>query len=77
MLSYWIVAISAIPNGMENIYKGYGNSYSSYESNTKYGIKLQLVFDYLTQTLEQLNITEGIRSDQLYRRHLSNISSND
>ncbi|MFL3876156.1 hypothetical protein wTkk_001001 [Wolbachia endosymbiont of Trichogramma kaykai] len=77
MLSYWIVAISAIPNGMENIYKGYGTSYSVYESNTKYRIKLQLVFDYLTQTLEQLNITEGIRSDQGYRRHLSNISSND
>ncbi|MFP3033054.1 MAG: IS4 family transposase [Wolbachia sp.] len=67
----------SLPNGMENIYKGYGTSYSGYESNTKSEIKLQLVFDYLTQTLEQLNITEGIRSDQGYRRHLSNISSND
>lgn len=56
---------------MENMYKGYGTSYSGYESNTKSGIKLQLVFDYLNQTFDQLNITEGIRSDQGYREHLS------
>lgn len=74
MLSYWTVAL---PNSMENMYKGYGTSYSGYESNTKSGIKLQLVFDYLNQTLTQLNITEGIRSDQGYRRYLSNISNND
>ena len=49
---------------MENMYKGYSTSHSGYESNTKSGIKLQLVFDYLNQTLTQLNITEGIRSDQ-------------
>ncbi len=42
---------------MEDMYKGYGTSYSGYESNTKSGIKLQLVFDYLKQTLDQLNIT--------------------
>ncbi|WP_114517839.1 IS4 family transposase, partial [Wolbachia endosymbiont of Cylisticus convexus] len=65
----------SLPNSMEDMYKGY--SYSGYESNTKSGIKLQLVFDYLNQTLDQLNITEGIRSDQGYRSHLSNISSND
>lgn len=62
---------------MEDIYKGYGTSYSGYESNTKSGIKLQLVFDYLNQTLDQLDLTEGIRSDQGYRNHLSNISIDD
>ncbi|MFP3023287.1 MAG: IS4 family transposase [Wolbachia sp.] len=67
----------SLPNSMENMYKGYGTSYSGYESNTKSGIKLQLAFDYLNQTFDQLNITEGIRSDQGYREHLSNISSND
>ncbi|WP_264336711.1 MULTISPECIES: IS4-like element ISWosp7 family transposase [unclassified Wolbachia] len=67
----------SLPNSMEDMYKGYGTSYSGYESNTKSGIKLQLVFDYLNQTLDQLNITEGIRSDQGYRSHLSNISNND
>ncbi len=41
------------------------------------GIKLQLVFDYLNQTLDQLNIKEGVRSDQGYREHLIDISSND
>ncbi len=51
----------SLPNSMEDMYKGYGTSYSGYESNTKSGIKLQLVFDYLNQTLDQLNITEGIR----------------
>lgn len=50
---------------------------SGYESNTKSGIKLQLVFDYMNQIIDQLNLTEGIRSDQGYRKHLSNISSND
>ncbi len=72
--SYWIVAL---PNSMENMYKRYGTSYIGYESNTKSGIKLQLVFDYLNQTLDQLNITEGIRSDQGYREHLSDVSSDD
>ncbi|MCM1002699.1 IS4 family transposase, partial [Wolbachia pipientis] len=67
----------SLPNSMEDMYKGYGTSYSGYASNTKSGVKLQLVFDYLNQALDQLNITEGIRSDQGYRRHLSNISSND
>ncbi len=67
----------SLPNSMEDMYKGYGTSYSGYESNTKSGIKLQLVFDYLNQTLDQLNITEEIRSDQGYRSHLSNISNND
>nr|AGQ80834.1 transposase [Wolbachia endosymbiont of Paederus fuscipes] len=67
----------SLPNSMEDMYKGYGTSYSGYESNTKSRIKLQLVFDYLNQTLDQLNITEGIRSDQGYRSHLSNISNND
>lgn len=38
---------------MENLYKGYGTSYKGYESNTKSGIKLQLVFDYLNQTLDR------------------------
>lgn len=57
----------SLPNSMENMYKGYGTSYSGYESNNKSDIKLQLVFDYLNQTFDQLNITEGIRSDQGYR----------
>jgi len=67
----------SLPNNMENMYKGYGTSYSDYESNAKSGIKLQILFDYLNQTLDQLNLTEGIRSDQGYRSHLSNISTND
>jgi hypothetical protein len=67
----------SLPNNMENMYKGYATSYSGYESNTKSGIKLQLVFDYVNQVLDQLNLTEGIRSDQGYRRYLSNISNND
>ncbi len=67
----------SLPNSMKNLYKGYGTSYKGYESNTKSGIKLQLVFDYLNQTLDQLNITEGVRSDQGYREHLIDISSND
>ncbi len=74
VLNYWTVVL---PNSMEEMYKGYGTSYSGYESNTKSGIKLQLVFDYMNQIIDQLNLTEGIRSDQGYRKHLSNISSND
>ncbi len=52
-----------LPNSMEEMYKGYGTSYSGYESNTKSGIKLQLVFDYMNQIIDQLNLTEGVRSD--------------
>lgn len=38
---------------------------------------VQVLFDYLNQTLDQLNLTEGIRSDQGYRGHLSSISDGD
>jgi hypothetical protein len=41
------------------MYKGMD---SGYESNITSGIKFQFVFDYLNQTLDQLNITEEVRS---------------
>jgi hypothetical protein len=67
----------SLPNNMKNIYKGYGTSYSGYDSSTKSAVKLQTVFDYLNQTLERLDITEGVRSDQGYRDYLQDINAND
>jgi len=66
-----------LPNNMENIYKGYRASYPGFESSTKSAIKLQLLFDYLNQTLTKLEITAGVRSDQDYRGYLDNILPND
>ncbi len=67
----------SLPSSMEDMYKGYGSSYRDCESNTKSGIKLQLVFDYLNQALDKLNLIEGIRSDQGYRDYLNGLSAND
>ncbi len=67
----------SLPSSMEDMYKGYGSSYRDCENNTKSGIKLQLVFDYLNQALDKLNFMEGIRSDQGYRDYLNGLPAND
>lgn len=66
-----------LPNTMEKIYKGYGASYVGHKNNNKSAIKIQLIYDYLNQTIVKLDIKEGIRSDQGYRGHLDGISPND
>ncbi|KLT23310.1 transposase, IS4 family [Wolbachia endosymbiont of Armadillidium vulgare str. wVulC] len=45
----------SLPGSMEDMYK---DSYRDCESNTKSRIKLQLVFDYLNQALDKLNLME-------------------
>jgi hypothetical protein len=67
----------SLPNEMAEIYQGYGSSYPGRKGNTESAIKLQLVFDYLNQTISSLDIKEGIRSDQGYRDYLKNIVAND
>lgn len=66
-----------LPNHMERIYKGCGSSYKERPNKAKSAIKLQVIFDYLNQTLDRLDVTEGIRSDQGYRTYLEDIKSND
>ena len=46
-------------------------------STVQSSLKLQVVFDYLNQSLETVDITGGIRADQGYREHLSNIYTKD
>jgi len=66
-----------LPNSMESIYKGCGSSYKGRPNKAKSSIKLQVIFDYLNQTVDRLEVTEGIRSDQGYRNYLEDIKSND
>lgn len=66
-----------LPNNMEGIYKGCGASYKGRANKTKSSIKLQVVFDYLNQVLNKVDLTEGIRSDQGYRNYLEDIKTND
>lgn len=66
-----------LPNNMEGMYKGCGASYKNRSSKAKSAIKLQMVFDYLNQTLDKLDLLEGVRSDQGYRNHLEDIKTND
>ena len=67
----------ALSNSMEDQYKGCGSAYPSKNNNAKSAVKLQLVFDYLNQFIDKLDITEGIRADQGYRDYLKDISEND
>ncbi len=67
----------SLPNSMESIYKGCGSSYKGRSNKAKSAVKLQVVFNYLNQTLDRLDLTEAIRSDQGYRNHLEDIKSND
>lgn len=66
-----------LPNNMEGIYKGCGASYKNRKNKTKSAIKLQVVFDYLNQMFDRLDLTEGIRADQGYKNHLEDIRIND
>lgn len=65
-----------LPNSMEELYKGYG-SYKDRDSNTKSGIKIQVVLDYLNQRLDRIDLKEGVKADQGYRDQLKDIKSND
>ncbi len=66
-----------LPNNMEHIYRGCGSSYKGRSNKSKAAIKLQVVFDYLHQVLDRMDLTEGIRSDQGYRNYLEDIKTND
>lgn len=66
-----------LPNNMEDLYKVCGASYKNRKNTTKSALKLQVVFDYLNQMFERLDITEGIRADQGYKNHLEDIEVND
>jgi hypothetical protein len=66
-----------LPSSMENIYKGYGSHYRNHQSLTKAGLKLQVVFDYLHQLVDRLDVREGKRSDQGYKDYLQDLSLND
>lgn len=66
-----------LPANMADMYKGCGACYKGGSSTVQSSLKLQVVFDYLNQSLERVDITEGTRADQGYREHLSNISTRD
>ncbi len=66
-----------LPNNMKAPYKGCGASYKGRNCNSKSSVKLQVVFDYLSQAPNSIDLTEGIRSDQGYREHLKDIKEND
>jgi len=57
----------SLPTNLKNLYRGSGGAAS--ES----GIKVQVLFDYMRGQIEQLEITEGCRSDQGYYGHLNKI----
>jgi hypothetical protein len=54
-----------LPSCLKNIYKGYGGSAS--ES----ALKLQVLFDSINGSIEQLNLTDVTQNDQGYQEHLS------
>ena len=63
----------SLPNTMEGLYKGYATSYPNQKEVSKSGVKLQVSYDYLNQTLNQIDIKDGKSSDQGYRDYLENI----
>jgi len=66
-----------LPESMEELYKGHGSGYPHKGRSAKSSIKLQTLYNYTTQTLNRVDILQGIRSDQGYRDHLQEINSND
>lgn len=66
-----------LPSAMEDIYKGCNASYKNRTNKMKSAVKFQLLYDYLNQTLENIDLKDGIRADQGYKEHLENITSND
>lgn len=62
---------------MQDLYKGCGASYKNRSNKAKAALKLQVVFDYLNQILDRLDLTEGVRADQGYRNHLDDMQANE
>ena len=67
----------ALPEFMENLYKGHGSGYPDRGRSAKASIKLQVLYNYSTQTPSKIDILSGVRSDQGYRGHLQEINAND
>ena len=62
---------------MEGVYRGYATSYPNQKEATKAGMKIQVVYDYLKQSLSKVDIKEGKRSDQGYRDYLEEIKEGE
>ncbi|MCZ6909683.1 MAG: hypothetical protein O7C56_00765, partial [Rickettsia endosymbiont of Ixodes persulcatus] len=58
-----------LPANMADMYNGCGACETGRSSTVQSSLKLQVVFDYLNQSLETVDITGGIRADQGYREH--------
>ena len=46
----------SLPNSMEELYKGYATSYPNQKEVSKSGVKLQVSYNYLNQSLKQIDI---------------------
>ena len=57
----------SLPYSLKPVYKGSGGSAS------EAGLKIQVLFDYLQGQMKQLTVTEGVRNDQSFDGHLSQI----
>jgi hypothetical protein len=66
-----------LPSCMETTYKGYGSGYPKRPKTTQSGLKMQLVFDYLNQVLNMVDLREGKSCDQSYKNHLTTAFAND
>jgi hypothetical protein len=66
-----------LPENMRDQYKGYGSSYKNRPCSTQAGLKIQLVYDYLSQVIDRLDFKEGVRSDQGYKDYLKDVCPRD
>ena len=67
-----------LPPKMWEQFRGYGSTYHKDKSCvSQSALKIQLLYNYTTQTMTRLDIKEGVRSDQGYRDYLESIELGD
>lgn len=67
-----------LPPKMSEQFRGYGSTYHKDKiCVTQSALKIQLLYNYTTQTMTRLDVKEGVRSDQGYREYLESIQPGD
>ena len=63
-----------LPESMDVLYKGHGSGFNHCGRKAKASTKLQTLYNYSTQVINNIDIVAGIRSDQGYRGYLQEIN---
>lgn len=62
-------SVISLPKALKDVYRGFGGAAS------EAGLKIQVLFDYISGQISDAEITEARKNDQCFEKHLNNIKN--